>query len=350
YPQRFGHEFNLLVEHTPDAGMSVKERTLADYLSERGYQTMAIGKWHLGYRPRFHPLRRGFDEFYGFLEGWRSYWPGETAAVRQLLHNDSPADETFEYLTDELGKAAVEFIAADRQQPYFLYLAFTAPHTPCEAKPDKLSAASHIPNESRRTLAAMLSSLDDAVGDVLAAIDATDAGQNTIVAFVNDNGGPEENASDNAPLRGHKGSLYEGGVRVPFLLSWPSRWPSDAAYDQPVSALDLAPTMLAAVDPEAGLPPALDGVDLTPYLTGQRDRRPHQTLCWRRGAGWAIRHNDWKLISPRNGVVELYSLAQDPSESASLALAEPQRVRKLRRLYDDWATGMSPPAWRVPWQ
>ncbi|HEX8913683.1 MAG TPA: sulfatase-like hydrolase/transferase, partial [Humisphaera sp.] len=290
YQNRFGHEFNIPPAYSETNGMSLGETTVADVLKGAGYRTIAVGKWHLGYAPRFHPLARGFTDYYGFLQGQRSYWPlAKPSRLNQVLRDREPLPaESFDYLTDELARQAAAYIAASKDRPFFLYLAFNATHAPLHAAPADLAAA------GGNKIAAMTIGLDRGVGVVLDALAASGLADNTLVVFLNDNGGP--GGHDNAPLRGHKGSTWEGGMRVPFAMRWPGVIPAGKVYDPPVIALDLFPTALAAAG--VARPPGkpLDGVDLRPFLTGADAGRPHQTLFWKNGAKWAVRHGDLKLV------------------------------------------------------
>ncbi|MEO1511229.1 MAG: sulfatase-like hydrolase/transferase, partial [Planctomycetota bacterium] len=324
-------------------------------------------KWHLGTYPGLRPRERGFDEFYGFLSGGHDYFPEnltleDLSEVRQkwgwyrtkVLHNGVRVS-TDEYLTDELSSAAVEFIDRDRDRPFFLYLAYNAPHTPMQATGEKLREFSYIENERRRTYAGMVSSMDDGIGRVLDALDRRRLAENTVVVFLSDNGGARNNASRNTPLRGFKSDPYEGGVRVPFAIRWPAGFPAAADYDRPVSSLDIAATIVAAAGPEASgalLPgKPLDGVDLRPFVRGLSDGRPHETLFW----NWpnrgeiAGRSTDLKLVLRERGEDrrELFDLAGDPGESGNLATlrAFEDRLAELMEQIRAWESDMVPPAY-----
>jgi arylsulfatase A-like enzyme len=346
YQQRFGHEFNVPPRYSETNGLPLDETTIADFLKPAGYRTIALGKWHLGYAPHFHPLSRGFTDYFGFLQGARPYWPIEGTRLNRLLRDREPIPEKFTYMTDELGKQAAAYIAKDKDKPFFLYLAFNAVHTPMHAKEADLAAFKEIANQRRRTLAAMTKSMDEAVGTVLDALKKHGLADDTLVFFLNDNGGARTNASVNAPLRGTKGTPFEGGIRVPFCVRWPGKLPAGKTYDHPVISLDVLPTALAAAGVEVKLKKPLDGVDLLPYLAGKREGRPHETLYWRRGENLAIRHGDWKLLRQRGGKPMLFDLGKDFREQTDLAGKEPEKVKQLLGMWEEWSGQLKEPRWR----
>jgi arylsulfatase A-like enzyme len=301
YQQRFGFEHNSAL---PNSSLPLTETTLADRLKAAGYATGLVGKWHLGSDDKHHPLNRGFQEFFGFLGGANPYLPqGNTDVVPRILRGREDANEK-EYLTDAFAREAVAFIGRHQKEPFFLYLAFNAPHGPLQAPEKYLKRFDTIPDEKRRTYAAMVSAMDDAIGLVLGKLRSAGLEENTLIFFVSDNGGPTEvNASHNTPLRGVKGEVREGGIRVPFLVQWKGKLPAGKVYDRPVIQMDIHPTALAA----AGVPlPAdakLDGLDLMPHLTGAKTEAPHAVLYWRfnfppsQPSKWAVRQGDWKLFT-----------------------------------------------------
>ncbi|MCI0455798.1 MAG: sulfatase [Gemmataceae bacterium] len=366
YQQRFGHESNAA---TVGSAMSPGETTLADRLRALGYVTGVVGKWHLGLDAKSHPLGRGFQEFFGFLGGAHAYVGNDKPGILKnnpILRGKEPVPEK-EYLTDAFAREAVGFIDRHRQKPFFLYLAFNAPHGPLQAPDKYLKRVEHVKDPTRRTYAAMVTALDDAVGAVLAKLRDSGLEEETLIFFLSDNGGPlgsAWNGSSNFPLRGQKGDLLEGGVRVPFLVQWRGRLPAGKVYDHPVIQLDILPTALAAAGARARPEWKLDGVDLLPHLTGKNQDRPHETLFWRFHFPprqepvfkWAVRQGDWKLVKeaerhPERGFtgktwLRLYNLATDPGEMNDLSAKEPARVKRLEALWQRWNAEMAPPPLR----
>ena len=350
YQQRFGHEYNLPVTPEPGDvekfnGMNVNEKTIADHLKAAGYKTALVGKWHLGLAEQFHPNNRGFDEFYGLLGGGRSYWEqaGNDSEYRKIRRNNKE-DKHHGYLTDRLGEEAISFIERNKEKPFFLYLSYTAVHAPMEAKPEHEKLLSHINDEHRRILAGMTLALDESVGQVISALDDMQLTENTLVIFLNDNGGPSDyNSSINTPFSGVKGTLYEGGIRVPFTMSWPGHIKAGTQYDEVVSSLDILPTALAAANTKPLSEKKLDGVDLVLYLHESSDNKPHQTLFWRRAAFAAVRDGDHKLVRYPDRPAVLYDVAQDISESKNIADENPLLVRKLMKKLFAWENELQAP-------
>lgn len=389
YQTRFGFEANAIgaANADPRIGLPADQRTLAQRLREVGYATALVGKWHLGGTPAFHPHRRGFDEFFGFLHEGHYYvpppWQGVTTWLRRpalpdgakgrwtspdgrvvwtthlgnlepeynadnpILRGSQPEDEPAN-LTDAFTREACDFIQRHSAQPFFLYLAYNAVHSPLQAADRYLEKFSHLPDIHRRIFAAMLSHLDDSIGTVLEQLHYVGLDQNTLVVFLSDNGGAtRELTSSNAPLRGEKGSVFEGGIRVPFIARWPGRLPSHRVIDTPVISLDLAATALAGagVKLEPGI---LDGLDLAAHLQGAPPTSP-RTFYWRMGQRRALRHGDWKIVREggrgQGGAWLLFNLASDLSEKTDLAAQEPARLADLVQRWDAWNATQKPALW-----
>lgn len=352
YQQRFGHEANP--DFLPDddsVGTPTDEIFLPGVLKRAGYRSAAIGKWHLGDAPRFLPQQRGFDEFYGFSGGSFDYYgrPNPRQPRHRIVRGAEPVPlDRLSYLTEEFSTEAVSFIQRNRANPFFLYLAYNAVHAPNQAPQHYLDRTRHIEYGARSVYAAQTVAMDDGIGRVLQTLDSNGLRRNTLVFFLSDNGGRRD-VADNRPLRGHKGVLYDGGVRVPFLLSWPARLRAGLTYRHPVSALDLFPTSMAAVGIASSPGQPLDGVDLLPHLTGARSYPPHDTLYWRvtGGQGYAVRHGRYKLVKrDATGATELFDLDSDPNERRDLAPQRPDVVAELQRLYARWDSQLIPPRWK----
>lgn len=353
YQTRFGHEFNPSAK---DAGLSLKETTLADRMKSAGYATGMVGKWHLGNDEAQHPMKRGFDSYFGFLGGAHPYIPTKGAApiLRGMQAVEEPG-----YLTDAFGREAVAFVEANKAKPFFLYLAFNAVHTPMQADDARLKRFAGLADPQRQKYAAMMVAMDDAIGKVQAKLKDEKLTEHTFIAFISDNGGPtmrgtSTNSSVNAPLRGSKRTTLDGGVRVPFFLSWPGKLPAGTADDRPVIQLDLLPTVLAAAGVEAKPEWKLDGVNLLPYLTGdKKSAQPHEALFWRFGQQMAIRKGDWKLVkydlaadgASGTSAMKLYNLKDDIGEATDLSAKNPDKVKELQADWDKWNAGNVPPAW-----
>ena len=349
YQQRFGHEHNPGPPTQAEAefGLLPSETILPERMKALGYVTGMVGKWHLGYVEASTPTKRGFDEFYGFLGGAHSYLPGTRDVGNPLLRGTETVDPP-EYLTDALAQEATAFIDRHATEPFFLYLPFNAVHNPPHATEKYLARFAGIADEKRRIHAAMLSALDDAVGAVLAKLRERGLEENTLVILLSDNGGPTPvTTSSNLPLRGYKGGVYEGGIRVPFMAQWKGRLPAGRVVDQPVIALDLLPTIVAAVGGTVEADWKLDGVNLLPLLAGETTSPPHETLYWRFGTQRAIRQGDWKLLmGPDATAWELYNLAEDISEANDLAAQMPEQVAALTAAWEAWSGELQEPRWK----
>ncbi|TMP03643.1 sulfatase [Pseudoalteromonas sp. S3178] len=361
YQQRFGYEEinvpGFMSDNSAlkgaDMGLPLDQKTMGDYLKEQGYKTAVFGKWHLGDADRFHPLKRGFDTFLGFRGGDRSYFNYSEQEMKngnkhffdkKLERDFGNYEEPKEYLTDELGKEAAKYIEKNKDDSFFIYLAFNAVHTPLESDPKDLAKFPHLTGK-RKELAAMTLGLDRASGYVLDKLKELGLDDNTIVVFSNDNGGPsDKNASNNAPLAGTKSNQLEGGIRVPFLISWPKHIKPGSTYDYPVSTLDLLPTFYSAAQGKA-LGNDIDGVDLLPYIQGKNTARPHKVMYWKKENRAVIRDNDWKLIRYPDRPAELYDLSSDISEQTDLAAKNPERVKTMFKSLFEWELTLERPRW-----
>jgi len=346
YQQRFGFETNPGPEQYADEkfGLPRSETTLAERLKSFGYATGMVGKWHLGFKSELTPPQRGFDEFFGFLGGANNYLPGRSRNT--ILRGMNSVDEK-EYLTDAFAREAVAFIAENKDKPFFLYLPFNAVHSPLQAIEKYLSRFSTITDTNRRAYAAMTAAMDDAVGRVLETLRRLKIEENTLVFFFSDNGGPTpQTTSSNLPLRGYKGQVLEGGIRVPFMVQWKGRVPAGKVYDHPVIQLDIHPTVVAAVGERISPEWKLDGVNLLPYLTGEKTGAPHETLYWRFHQQRAVRKGDWKLLAQTAGAKpSLYNLAEDIGEKNDLSEKMPDKAKELDAVWQAWNAQLMAPLW-----
>jgi arylsulfatase A-like enzyme len=343
YQHRFGYVNNVAFDpHNQLMGLPKSERTIASRLQEAGYRTGMVGKWHLGAASPFHPLRRGFEFFYGFLGGGHDYFIVDTAA--QLSENykaaldDNGNPATLDgYLTNVLTDQAIRFLElSDDDRPYFLYVAYNAPHGPLQAPQEAIAQFSSIQDPRRRTYAAMVSVMDQQIGRLLQTIDDIGDRNNTLVVFLSDNGGPEKaNASDNGPLRGQKGDVHEGGIHVPFVMRMPGTLPAATVYSHPVISLDAAQTALGLA--KVPVEENADGVNLIPFVLDQRETAPHEAIFWRTAndAKIAVRRGNDKLVV-LDGEPSLFDLASDLGESSDMASAKPTMVDEIRQLWNRW--------------
>ena len=354
YPQRFGFERNPQYQpNDPNMGLTRDEKTIAELLKPAGYHSGIIGKWHLGaHIPTGHPMKRGFDEFYGHLGGGHVYFPekltikrsqdakGESESYRTwLLKNYEPVPPR-KYITDDFSDEAVSFVKRNRDLSFFLFLSYNAPHTPLEATEKYLSRFPEIKDNKRKTYAAMVSAVDDGVGRVLAEVRKCGLEESTIVAFLSDNGGPTtKNASQNTPLRGKKGDAWEGGYRVPFAIQWKGELPAGTTYEAPVSSLDLGGTIVALSGARVSEDKPLDGVNLIPFLKGEGKGNPDRAIYLRQfdRNRFAVREGmDKMVITWKGAKPQLYNLKVDIGETIDLAEQRPERIEELQKLRKSW--------------
>jgi arylsulfatase A-like enzyme len=355
YQQRFGHENNPRYD-TSDAtaGLPLSEITMPQVLSQAGYATGIVGKWHLGATPAMHPLQRGFREQFGFIGGGHDYFKqSEAGEKREYLipieRDGKPVPEK-EYLTDALGREAAAFVGRHARDPFFLYLAFNSPHTPQQVTERYLDRFRGIADEKRRNYAAMMAAMDDAIGRVLGAVSENKLDNDTLIFFLSDNGGPVAvNGSSNDPYRGAKGQVYEGGIRVPFAARWKGRLPAGKDFNHPAISLDIFPTAAALAGAKMPAGRKIDGVDLMPHLTGKNKQPPHETLYWRTGGGasYAVREGRYKLV--RIGETsEMYDLESDPGETTDVASSRKLVFDRLEAARQKWNGELVAPLFQSP--
>ena len=368
YQQRFGFEFNAgplpRALSNKDMGLPLSEITVAQVLKKAGYATGMVGKWHIGMNDKYLPTQRGFDEYFGFLFGANLYIDPNKAGVisrpgelegggraisarspqNPIYRNTTPVEEG-EYLTDAFAREAVAYIDRHQKAPFFLYAPFNAPHEPFQATRKYLDRFPNIKDERRRVYVAMVSALDDAVGAILNKLRETGLEKDTLVVFLSDNGcATYTGACTNDPLRFGKLTHLEGGFRVPFAMQWPGHLKAGVVSEQVISSLDLFPTAVAIADGEPPKDRLLDGVNLMPYLTGQKNTSPHEVLCWRNGHNAAVRKGSWKLFKSGDHYW-LYDLSKDIGEQKDLAAARPEIVEQLKKEFARWEAQMKEPMW-----
>jgi len=405
YQTRFGYEFNP-VGRDRTRGVALTESFIPKIMKSAGYVTGMVGKWHLGESGDYHPLARGFDQYFGILGGAGAFItdaragdefhtpPGsrgtygtaeggaaipdmseaeEMVLIRERapVHRGREVVEVKTYLTDAFTDEAVRFIGENKDKRFFLYLAHTAPHTPLQATSKYIERYKTIENKGQRVYAAMVSGVDDSVGALRAKLKAEGIEKNTLIVFLSDNGcaGYVGDACTNTPLNGYKGAHLEGGVRVPFIMAMPGRIKAGQVDTRVVSSLDIAPTAAALAG--ATMPNGTDGVDLMPYLIGDKTGTPNPTLYWRSGPNFAIRDGDWKMwvvnradpserlrsdtgavadgieakVSPLGKYVMLFDLKTDLGEKTNLATARPEVVTRLQAKLDAWNHSNVAPQW-----
>jgi arylsulfatase A-like enzyme len=356
-------------EATSRQGLPPEEITLAELLKKNGYQTAITGKWHLGFAEEFLPLNRGFDYHYGFYEAFSWFadtthpdivnarargimdahiWNRGRSDGAQIRRGNRVIDEK-EYLTDKIADEAIRYIEDNKDKPFFLYVPFNAPHTPFQAfkKDVEEYQAKGVTDLKKAVYYAMITNLDSAIGRINQKVKELGLEENTLIVFLSDNGGATyTDATDNAPLKGGKMTLYEGGLNVPFIVKWKGKIQSGTTYRYPVSSLDIFAT--AAAVSGASLPSdrVYDGVNIIPYLSGKDTTAPHPALYWRTGPNKAIRQGDWKLVlNELDNITALYNLANDKNETTNLALSHPEKVEALKKSLQAWEQTLEKPRW-----
>lgn len=371
YPHGMGTPFNLPnsgdgIEEYNRLGIPVEEKLISSVLQDAGYFTGAIGKWHLGITKPYHPNARGFDDYYGFLGGGHHYFPEQfkPAYDRQvargvkdineyllpLERNGEPVEET-EYITDALSREAANFVhqAKGEPKPFFLYLAYNAPHSPLQAKQEDLKHYAHIEDKNRRIYAAMVHAVDRGVGEVVEALEMTDALDNTLIVFLSDNGGKLELGANNGPLRAGKGSAYEGGYRVPMFFHWPEGLESGRVFDHPVSSLDFYPTFASLAQAVVPRDKTLDGLNIWADLVADRNPRPDDMI-------YVLRHrtafhdvsgrlNRWKVAKVGQADWRLFDLENDIGEADDLSAEYPEKVKSMVTQLEQWSRSHTEPQW-----
>ncbi|UMB54069.1 sulfatase-like hydrolase/transferase [Lutibacter sp. A64] len=370
YSQEIGTPFNLhsnsSMNDDDNMGIPTEETFMSNILQDAGYYTSALGKWHLGSAPKYHPNNRGFDNYYGFLGGGHNYFPERYQKEYQkqlkagnkeirdyilpLEHNQKEVKET-EYITDALSREAIKDIkkAADKKDPFFIYLAYNAPHVPLEAKDEDLKVFANIKNKDRRTYAAMVYAVDRGVGEIVKTLKETNQYNNTLIVFMSDNGGNFDHGANNYPLKGTKGDAWEGGYRVPMFFHYPNKLPKGKKFDYPVSALDLYPTFVNLGKGEIPKNKLLSGKDIMESLINNSE--PHKNnmiYCLRYRHGFSdvgARLGDWKITRVGNEPWRLTNITQDIGEKKNMGGRYPDRLKKMVEETQKWTEGFVQPLW-----
>lgn len=367
YPHAIGTPYNLHDDGTPtEDGVPSNELFMSNALQQAGYYTGLVGKWHLGFAPQFHPNKRGFSDFYGFLGGGHKYFPeqykvqytnqvkeGRTVIneyLKPLEHNGKEVNET-EYMTDALSREAVRMIntASAKKQPLFLFVSYNAPHVPLEAKEEDLKKFSHIKDSDRRTYAAMVYAVDRGVGEMVKALKSTKEYDNTLIVFLSDNGGNLDHGANNNPLKGTKGDTWEGGYRVPMFFHWPGKVIAGQKYDYPVSALDLYPTFVNIAGAKLPADKKLDGKNVLEDVIAGRNARPDDmiySIRYRTGhSDVGARMGNWKITRVANEPWQLFNIKNDIGERKDLGGQHPELLQKMVSNVEKWSRSHIKPLW-----
>jgi arylsulfatase A-like enzyme len=339
----FGHDNNL-AEVQPGFddeynGLPLTETTIASRLKKLGYVTGLIGKWHLGEAPKFHPLQRGFEEMWGYTGGGHDYFTSNPEGKGSLapIECNYKTPQPITYITDDKGDECIDFIKRHKNEPFFLFASFNAPHAPMQATEADLELFHHIKDVKRRTYCAMVHRLDVNVGRIMNALEKEGVTENTLVVFLSDNGGPcDQNSSLNAPFNGQKGILLEGGIHVPFIMNWKGKIPEGRSYENPVISLDLAATFFELAGGKITSDVKFDGVNLMPFINAERSGIPHDSFNWRFTISAAIREGNWKLVRLPDRLPLLFDLSKDISEQNNVALQNLEITESLLKKLGQW--------------
>ena len=343
YQQRFGHECNL--DSDVNNSFDPNQITIAEALKTQGYNTGLIGKWHLGDKTQNHPLKNGFDYFWGFISGARNYFYDPNEEFRNSIRNvvENYTQTKFDgYLTDVLGDKAIGFINKNHQSnnPFFLFLSFNAPHTPMHAKDDVLEKFKDNP---RQVYASMMWSMDEAIGNVVEALKENDQYDNTIIYFLSDNGAAMSNDASPFPFKGWKGNQYEGGIKTPMIMTWKNKIKSNTQFDGFISALDIFKTSLEASSVNKEYMINADGKNIMNYLNDNNIK--NENLFWRKDKMATVRSGDYKLIRLNDTSTVLYNIKKNYFEDFDLKINESQVHDSLLKLLSSWENTLIDPNW-----
>lgn len=370
YPHEVGAPFNLnrnsSKEDKDNMGVTLNETFMSKVLQKAGYYTSAIGKWHLGSAPKYHPNKRGFDNFYGFLGGGHRYFPDSYRKVynqqlkagnkniheyyHPLEHNGRSVHET-EYITDALSREAVKDIkiASEKKKPFFLYLAYNAPHVPLEAKEEDKQKFNFIEDKDRKTYAAMVYAVDRGVGKIVEALKETKQLENTLIVFLSDNGGNLDHGANNYPLKGTKGDTWEGGYRTPMFFHWPNKIPNGKKFNYSVSALDLYPSFVELAEVKIPKDKKIAGrAIISDVLSNSEPHKDEMIYALRYRHGYSdvgARKGDWKITRMGNEPWRLTNITNDIGEKKNLAGKYPERLKEMVEEAHRWSNSFITPYW-----
>ncbi|WP_297090385.1 sulfatase-like hydrolase/transferase [uncultured Draconibacterium sp.] len=367
YAQNIGTPYNLYEEKgRTDDGVPVSETFISNVLQDAGYYTAAVGKWHLGFSPRFQPNNRGFDEFYGFLSGGHDYFPERFSAkyqkqkeagvdhiweyLKPLVHDTTEVEEK-EYITDALSRETIRIIneTSERQKPFFIYLAYNAPHVPLQAKEEDMAQFPEIEDKDRKTYAGMVYAVDRGVGDIINTLKENGQFENTLIVFLSDNGGNTDRGANNAPLQGRKGDAWEGGFRTPMFFHYPEKIKPNSTFDIPVSALDFYPTFAELAGAKIPKGKILDGTAIMDdILEGKEDLKDRPVYVCRYREDYVdagTRMGDWKLTKMYNEDWKLFKINEDLGEANDVSTEYPEKLQELKADMYEWTKGHVKPLW-----
>ncbi len=367
YPHCIGTPYNLRDDgNRTDDGVPVSETYISNVLQNAGYYTAVIGKWHLGFASQYQPNNRGFNEFYGFLAGGHDYFPDNFGPdykqqkeagkfpireyIKPLMHNENEVDEK-EYVTDALSRETVRIVkeSAKKKQPFFIYLAYNAPHVPLQAKTEDLKEFPNISNLDRKTYAAMVYAVDRGVGEIVKTLKETNQYENTLIVFLSDNGGNFDHGANNAPLKGTKGDTWEGGFRVPMFIHYPAKIKAGQRFDNPVSSLDLYPTFAKLANATVPTNKILDGLDIMPdLLEGKTTLKDRTIFALRFREGYSdvgARKGDWKITRMGNEPWSLFNITEDIAEQKDKSGRFPERLEEMVSETEKWSKSHVKPLW-----
>ncbi len=341
YQQRFGSERNpgpRKKSKEVKAGVPLSETFISTRLKEIGYSTACFGKWHLGGESGdedLFPLNRGFDEFFGFLEGAALYIDPHNEEKKYMRNNEELAMED-DYYTNAITRESVSFIKRNKEKPFFLYVPYNAVHEPLQATDEYLKLFDAIKDPKRRILAAMNFAMDKSIGKIISTLKEQGLEENTLIFFLSDNGGkPKGNFSYNIPFRGEKGQFYEGGIHIPFVVQWKNHFPKNKVYNEPIISLDIMPTIMNAVGIPIQKSWNLDGIDITSFIRDENAVQPERILFWKESKDFAARNNEWKIVK-MDEKMELFNLLNDPYETTDLSDKNPEQLANLLTAYKKW--------------